>query len=307
MEEPADSKYHEWCLPAEKWHSSAMLEARYTTCLLYACLALQLVHPDALLAQPKRAPRSSVSTLVDELAAADPARVKSALDALGQRKDAAAITALADFVHAGQPDELTDHALQALGQTRAPTALPLLSELTHHRRKAARLAAFAGIAQLTTDAADAELARGLSDSEPAVRGLCARALGERGARSQLDVLFRALARGVPEAGAAIGKLADDEQIARFDAHIKVLPMLVMLEGYEQLLARDDIEETRKLAIIALLGEVASPTVKVFLQRTSTKIDAVKSPRVAQALRETAARIDTRDPKGAKPAAADKPQ
>jgi HEAT repeat protein len=237
-----------------------------------------------------------------ELESGDPARVTAALGALGERGGAGSVAALARFIRAGQPDALTDRALTALGQTHAPQALEPLAELIHHRRVAARVAAYAAIADIAGARADELLAQGLRDSDSAVRGTCARKLGERKATSQLDVLLRAFERGVPEAAVAVGRIADAGHIARFHAQLGHAPILLMLSGYEPLLLRADVDEATKLDVIARLGEVASVSVKRFLERMSVEHDWKAQPRLRTTLVDTARRIDER-PKPATPGAA----
>jgi HEAT repeat protein len=227
----------------------------------------------------------------------DPAQVAAAIEALGKRGDRAAIEALVGFVRAGQPDALADRALLALGASRSPSALPALADFTRHRRAAARVAAYSAAARIPGETANRLLGAGLRDSAPDVRGLCARSLGERGAQSQLDLLFRAFERGVPDASFAVGKLADRASLPRFDQQLGRLPIQVMLAGYEQFLLRADFDEATKLELIADLGEVASLTVKRFLERLLDAHDWTRQPRLQRAIIDTARRIE------AKPSAA----
>jgi hypothetical protein len=78
----------------------------------------------------------------------------------------------------------------------------------------------------------------------------------------------------------------------------------MLNGYEQFLLRADIGEQHKLEIVARLGEVASPSVKHFLEGLIADGTWTKQPRLANALRETAKRIDARPARDRQPAPAD---
>jgi HEAT repeat protein len=232
------------------------------------------------------------------LLSSDPAVAGAAVDALGKRGDRAAVDALAGFLRSGQPDALTDRALLALGATRSPSALSTLAEFARHRRAPARVAAYTGVAGIPGEAANALLGEGLRDSDDAVRGLCARMLAERGAKSQLDLLFRAFARGVPEAAHALGKLADRSALPRFEQELGRLPIQVMLAGYEQFLLRADLDEATKLELIAHLGEVASLTVKRFLEQLLVEHEWARQLRLQRAIADTAKRIDPA-PSGAK--------
>jgi len=236
-----------------------------------------------------------LETLEQDLRSQDPTRQSAALAVLTEHGSPGAVQALADALHAGLPDALADRAIQALGATGQSTALPVLAELTRNRRASARAAAYAAAGRLAGESANELIALGLRDSDTNVRAVCARTLGERGARAELDVLFRALERGVPEASAAVGKLAQREALERFHAQLGHAPIQVMLAGYEQLLVRADLDEGVKLDAIARLGEVAGPSVKRFLERMLVDRDFSKQPRVQSSLRDTAKRIDERPP------------
>jgi hypothetical protein len=227
------------------------------------------------------------------LQSGDPARVGPAIDALGQRRDRAAVELLAEFLERGQPDALADRALQALGKTGSRESLRVLAQFTHHRRPSARRAAFEASAQIPGEPANEIIAQGLRDSDAGVRGLCALRLGERGAKSQLEVLFHALDRAVPEASIAIGRMGDASAVARLHTHLGQLPIQVMLGGYEQFLVRGDIAEETKLEIVARLGEVAGLTVKRFLEALLGNKAVSGQPRLMHAIAETAKRIDDR--------------
>jgi HEAT repeat protein len=271
-------------------HSGRTSRARRAACCVAAAIALWLLAAWPKVAGASDGERKAAGGAAAGLLSEDPARAAAAVDALGKRGDRAAVAALTAFLRAGQPDALTDRGLLALGATRSPDALAVLAEFTHHRRTAARAAAHAGAARIPGAAADALLAEGLRDSDAGVRGSCARALAERGAKSQLDLLFRAFVRGVPEASFALGKLAEPASLPRFEEQLGRLPIQVMLAGYEQFLLRPDIDEATKVELVAHLGEVASLTVKRFLERLLAAQNWASRPRLLRALAETARRI-----------------
>jgi HEAT repeat protein len=263
--------------------------------LAWLCLCSQPVRAD------ERAAATPVAKLSAELASGDEGRTEAALDALGERGGRDAVAVLTEFIRAGQPDALTDRALRALGAARSPEALDVLAAMTRHRRAAARVATFASIARIGGERANLLLAGGLRDSDAGVRGACAHSLGERGARTQIEPLFRAFERGVPEAAVAVARLAKPAELARFHARLGLAPIQNMLAGYEQLLLRTDIDEATKLDVIARLGEVASLSVKRFLERLQADHDWSRQLRVQRSLSDTARRIDDRPkPTGAAP-------
>jgi hypothetical protein len=240
----------------------------------------------------RAAPGFALGTPASDLHSADTGRVAAALDALGGQKSRAAVVALADFIRRGQVDALTDRAIDALGNTRSPEALDVLGELTRHRRASAREASYRAIAKIAGARADALLGSGLRDSASPVRGVCARSLGERNAKSQLDLLFLAFDRGVGEAGVAIGQIAEGPAVSRLHERLGDAPIQPMLGAYEKLLLRPDIPESTKLDVLARLGEVATLNVKLFLQGLMASHDWSKQLPVLRAMADTAARIAT---------------
>jgi hypothetical protein len=234
----------------------------------------------------------ALGTPSSDLHSGDAGRVAAALDALGAQRSHAAVVALADFVRQGQVDALADRAVDALGNTRSPQALGVLGELTRHRRASAREASYRAIAKIPGARADALLGSGLRDSASPVRVVCARSLGERNARSQLDLLFLAFDRGVAEAGVAIGQVADGPAVSRLHERLGHAPIQPMLGAYEKLLLRADVSESTKLDVLARLGEVATPNVKLFLQGLMASHDWSKQLPVLRAMADTAARIET---------------
>lgn len=202
----------------------------------------------------------------------------------------AAARALRGALEAGLPDDLVVPALDALSGLGGPDAQAALTEFTSHRRVPVRLAAYRGLVGLSAPTASAFLADGLRDSDPRVRDLCARGLGELGARERVDVLLLALSRGVYAAAEAVGRLGDGTTAVDYAELLERLPLSVMLRGYRAFLARNDFPSEDKLAIIARLTEVASPEVRRFLQMVLVSVDWRREPEVKKALELAIARI-----------------
>ncbi|MDH5671674.1 MAG: hypothetical protein OEZ06_05955 [Myxococcales bacterium] len=246
----------------------------------------------------------SVAALQAQLQGSDPQAVRAAIDGLVARADARAVAVLDAFLLQGQPDALSEHTLRALAAAKRPDrALPparaLLQRMARHRRAAVRQLALDGLLAMPRQGTEAEaaieaaLAFAVGDSDAGVRGRAARGLGLRGARAQLPLLFRALDRGVREAAPAIGRLADAAATAGFHERLGRSPIDVMLSGYEQLLLRADLDEPLKLDIVARLGEVAGPSVKIFLERMARTLDFRGTRDLRHAVVQTARRIDDR--------------
>ena len=265
-----------------------MRRVHRTASMWFVACVLVATAPDAHALTPAR--NQTRAAIEGDLESGDVAKGTAAIDALG-KLGAGAVPVLSRFARSGQPDALTDRALGALGATAAPAALDVLAEFTHHRRAAARVAAYNAIARIAGARSDELLARGLRDSHANVRGACARSLGERKATAQLESLLRAFERGVPEAAVAVGRIADAQSISRFHAQLGRAPLSLLLAGYEPLLLRADVDEAVKLDVVARLGEVASMSSKRFLERMRAEHDWTKQPNLLRALTETARRIE----------------
>ncbi|MBW2464163.1 MAG: HEAT repeat domain-containing protein, partial [Deltaproteobacteria bacterium] len=206
-----------------------------------------------------------LDTIVPKLSSDNPDEVREAIDLLSIIDRPEVIPHLAHVLRSGQPDAITDRAVEALGGLANPAAIDVLSAFRHHRRPGVRRRAYQGLAAISDRRIPALLERGLADSDRNVRATAALALGEIGANGSLDVLFRAFERGVVEAAIAIGKLGNRRAVARFDEHLGDRPLAIMLSGYNEFLRRRDIPNEVKTEVVARLGEVSGPMVRRFLQ------------------------------------------
>jgi HEAT repeat protein len=236
-----------------------------------------------------------LGTIVPRLQSSNTDEVLAAIDQLSVIDDPAVVPPLVAMIRAGQPDAITERAIEALRGLAAPSSLDCLAELTHHRRPAVRRRAYAAIAAVQDPRARPLLEQGLRDSDRQVRGECADQLGRTGARASLDLLFRAFERGVIEAAAAIGRLGDESSVERFDEHLGHAPLSVMLSGYEQYLHRTDIDEDTKVDIVGRLGEVSGRTVREFLGQYLLTFSERDRSRLRTIVRDTLARIPTDAP------------
>ena len=242
-------------------------------------LALPLIAVDPPSAEAQRrqrrtaedAPSGPRVTLADmdeilpRLQSANPDEVREAIDLLVIVDRPQVVPPLAELLRSGQPDRITDRALEALRGLAHPNAIEVLTEFTNHRRVGARRRAYQALAAIDDERVRPLLERGLRDSDRTVRGAAALALGEIGAKPSLDLLFHAFERGVVEAAIAIGKLGDEGSVERYSEFLGREPLGVMLSGYEEYLGRSDIDLETKAAIVDRLGEVAGVMVRRFLQ------------------------------------------
>ncbi len=213
-------------------------------------------------------PRLSLADLegvLPRLRSQDPDEVREAIDLLTIIDRPEVVPPLADLIRSGQPDVITDRAIQALERVADPSAIDVLTELLQHRRPGARRRAYVALAAIEDPRVRLLLERGLRDSDRSVRGAAALALGELGAKESLELLFRAFERNVVEAAIALGQLGDAAAVERYHAFLGQEPLGVMLTGYDAFLRREDIAIDVKKAIVDRLGEVAGVTVRRFLQ------------------------------------------
>ncbi len=240
---------------------------------------------------PERSSRSAARTaqqrtptlrdlerIAARLHASHPDEVREAIDLLSVIDHPRIVPFLAELLRSGQPDAITDRALEALGGLAHPSAIEVLEEFTRHRRVGARLRAYRALAAIEDARVVPLVERGLRDPDRTVRAAAAVALGDIGAKRSLDVLFRAFEAGVVEAAVAIGKIGDAKAVARFHEHLGRRPLAVMLSGYEGFLLRRDIPLDTKKEIVERLGEVSGPMVRGFLQSLLRKLPPARRRR-----------------------------
>jgi HEAT repeat protein len=208
---------------------------------------------------------ADLDEITPQLDSSDPEKVREAIDLLSVIDDPRVIPHLAELLRSGQPDPITDRALQALQGLAHPKAIEVLTEFTKHRRTGARKRAYQALAAIDDPRIPDLLEQGLRDPERSVRSTAALSLGEIGAKKSLGVLFQAFEAGVVEAAIAIGKLGDAESVKRFTEHLGERPLGIMLSGYRHFVRRDDISDETKTEIVTELGEVSGPMVRRFLE------------------------------------------
>lgn len=234
-------------------------------------------------------------TVLPGLHSTNPDEVRAAIDQLIVIDSAECVTPLAELLRSGQPDAVTDRALDAMRSLAAPTSIEVLTEFTHHRRVGARRRAYRALAAIEDRRIADLLESGLRDSDRDVRAACALALGTMGSRASIEILFRAFDRGVIEAATAIGQVGAQSTIARFNEHLGHAPLSVMLAGYDAYLRRSDINEETKLDIVTRLGEIAGRAVRDFLSSYLTTFSERDRGRLRQTVFETISRIPLEGP------------
>lgn len=191
--------------------------------------------------------------------------VMLAIQSLGLLGSARAVEPLAERIRAGLAPDLLESAIDTLTVLGRPEAAPVLFELTSHRRPEVRVRAIQAIAVVRPRSADRALVSALSDSVPEVRGAAATAIGELSVVGAIDSLFLAFDRGVPEAGRALGRIARPEHVSRILQHLGRVPFPQMRAVLEPLLDQESLASRSRLDVIARLGELATPEVRLFLE------------------------------------------
>ncbi len=249
--------------------------------LIAAALALGLASPAAA---------QDYDEAVAALAANDPDTVRGGLEALGLSGSPRAVGPIGERIRRGLPPDLLGVALDTLLVLGRPEAGPVLVDLTSHRRAEIRLKAVQAIVACRPRGADRVLIEALSDGDPAVRGAAAEGLGTLGARAAIDPLFHALERHVPEAAAAIARVAQPADVDRFLDLLGRVPFAEATEPLNDMLRRADLAASAKLAIIHRLTELATPEVRRFLEELVASADASVPAAVLRAAQDAIPRI-----------------
>jgi HEAT repeat protein len=225
--------------------------------------------------------------VVKRLKSGDPAQIKSALDDVrtAGRGGAAAVPAIADLLRSGLSPTLTRAALDTLGDAESEAGAEVLSAYARHRDVALRRAAVEALAKTSGELATRALRHALADSDPAVRGVSATALGARKAREAVPELFAALDRKVPEASASIGILCTPADCERLLGKLGSLPFDVVMAGIDEVLTRpeNDVGDDLKVKIVGKVRELGTAEVNRFFRGVQTRWPARASRRVKQAI------------------------
>lgn len=217
--------------------------------------------------------------------------MRAGIEAFGLIGTAEAVAPLSDRIRAGLPPELLLVAIDTLTVLGQPEAGPILFELLSHRRAAVRLLAVQAIAACRPPGAERALVTALSDSSAEVRALSASTLGELGSAASVDPLFLALDHHVLEAGASLARLVDGAGAARLAGYVGREPLATLRPWLFTVLTRRELDARARLAIVAQLGELATPEARSLLEEVATNGGLSERDQVRRAAAETATRIN----------------
>jgi hypothetical protein len=201
-----------------------------------------------------------VTNAVEDLTSADPDVVIEAVQILGATGNPRATAPLLKLLKTGPRSDITDAILFALATVRHDDAIPVLLEYLHHRRSDARIAAIMALENDKSDEVTKAIEGALADSDRQVRATAAMALGKRGDKRSVPILFLAFERGVTEAASAIGQIGTVDDSKRLTHYLGKEDIKVMLSGFDEFLKRADFPEDAKLNILNRLFDLAGPEV-----------------------------------------------
>ena len=241
--------------------------------------------PQVLPPQLQRAalPRDAIK----RLKSGDPAQIRSALDdvRISAKAGAPAVPTIVELLARGMPADVTEAAIDTLGDTESEAASAELSWYARHRDVAIRRSAVQALARTRGGVAVNALRAGLSDVDPAVRGLSATGLGALKAKEAIGDLFVALDHKVGESSASIGLLCTLDECDRLAAKLGSQPFGVVTSGIDQALFRfsADVSDDIKLKLVGRVRELGTGEANRFLRGVQAKWPKRGSQRVKQAI------------------------
>jgi hypothetical protein len=249
-------------------------------------------------AQPKRPPPKKPAAeigplftltpeLVQKLKSGDEAQARAALDdvKLAGKAAAAAVPAVSDLLANGASANLTEAALDTLGEIESPAGSAAIAPYATHRNLKVRRAAVRALVRAKGPVAAATLRRALSDPDPQVRGLSATGLGSMKAKEATGDLVVALDHKIPEAAASVGQLCATNECDELLARVGKLPFDVITTGLDQVLFRapEEIPDDYKIKVIGRVRELGTLEANKFLHDVQTRWPKNWSARIRQAI------------------------
>jgi HEAT repeat protein len=237
-----------------------------TVLALAAILAAGAVSAAPVKAAPTARPglgKQEIRDAIFKLKSPNPEEVLSTVQVLAASGSKEAVSPLTDLLLAGPRDDITNAILTALGSIGDRASLDTLVSYLNHRRPDARVVAIMAIEGYKEAKVTTALEGALRDSDAQVRSTAAMALGKRGSKGSVPILFQAFDRGVPDAAIAIGQIGSPADAQRLAGYLGKTDVKFLLPGFDEFLRRADFAEPDKIKILDRLFELAGPDVRRF--------------------------------------------
>ncbi len=180
----------------------------------------------------------------------------AAASALGSLKQPRALDALMASLQLGTPPKLTSAVLEALQLQRAPESIPLLDHYAKHRRQEIRGGALKALGAINSKKVVPILIDALSDSNPMIRALAARILGERKERIAERHLLMMMRRKDTSAAVPLGIIGGAQTALNLAEMIGDLPGSALAKALGTMLMRKDFgPDPLRTQVVKALGNI----------------------------------------------------
>lgn len=251
------------------------------------------ISTSVLAAPAKKAPASaglSLEELSTMLASHDNDELRMAIESAASLGKAGVAPLLIERARDGLPQNLLKATVEALLAVGDPRAAELFSELAHHRRAAVRANALVALSIMHPANAEAQLIKGLSDHDPAVRKTAAEGLGQIGTKLALPALFHALEHDVDGAAAAIGKLAEASTVPRVTAYFGRTSFLNLAPILDAVFMRRTIAENVRVDLAETIFKHGTTEARAYMEGLAPRLPADTPPRLRKVVSDTLLRM-----------------
>ncbi len=224
------------------------------------------------------------------LASQDSDELRMAIESAASLGKAGVAPLLVERVRDGLPPDLLKAAIEALLAVGDARAAELFAELGHHRRAAVRANALVALSIMHPANAEAELIKGLSDHDAAVRKAAAEGLGQIGTKLALPALFHALEHDVDGAAAAIGKLAEASTVPRVTAYFGRTSFLNLAPILDAVFMRRTIAENVRVDLAETIIKHGTTEARAYMEGLAPRLPADTPPRLRKVVSETLLRM-----------------
>jgi HEAT repeat protein len=233
--------------------------------------------------------RSAADQIKDgekKLASEDLETVRAGFALLAEVGGPRAATVALARVRQGLPPQLLQGAIDSLIALKQPSALPVLLELSLHRRWQVREQALTALATLRARSAQSTILYALDDPSEEVRSAAARALGDVGDARALPSLRLAFERGVKGAGESLAKLGTSKDVDLVLARAKDGDFSGVSAALGVALVRRDLPALTKRSIVKAASEASSESAKLALRSWQELVLKVGDKRLADEIAAT---------------------